>query len=78
MIPKDQLIISYKKVFANVNADKLYINGLSPAAATALAKKFLTELKTKSTKLPESIVQNKKDSEVGRTMVAFKVLFNYF
>jgi len=72
MKPKeDQLHISYKKVSANGNTDKRDIDGLSPAAAPELAMQLLMELKTKSTKLPESVGKGKNDSEVGRAMVQY-------
>ena len=72
MKPKeDQLHISYKKVSANGFTDKRDIDGLSPAAVPDLAAKLLLELKTKSSKLPESCGKGKNDSEVGRAMVQY-------
>ena len=72
MKPKeDQLHISYKKVSANGFTDKRDIDGLSTAAVPDLAAKLLLELKTKSSKLPESCGKGKNDSEVGRAMVQY-------
>ena len=70
MKPKeDQLHILKKLVQMVLQIND--IDGLSPAAVPDLAAKLLLELKTKSSKLPESCGKGKNDSEVGRAMVQY-------